>query len=124
LPIHHDETCDGKIATHLIGNWVIHESAEPFKRDQFKRTLLKEEKSKHNINTKVTTSSDVSQYTSVDVNRWTVSDLFSFIVSILFARRRLRTVHYLLQTDVKTDFLSRSLLDRIEDMKSLAYLLP
>jgi len=73
----------GIITTHLIGDWIIRESSEPFQRKENQRStpieqLVNEEK-------KVISNESIisPQYSSPNVNRWSTDDVCSFFERVL-----------------------------------------
>lgn len=62
------------VTTHLIGDWIIRESSEPFQRQENERRTPMERVVQQEKN--VTANTESSSTRSFNVNQWTVSDSF------------------------------------------------
>jgi hypothetical protein len=93
----------GIITTHLIGDWIIRESSEPFQRKENQQStpieqLVNEEK-KVNSNESIISS----RYSSPNVSKWTVSYCLIRLFFDLVTKSRLFYMQHI-------DFFSSSLL--------------
>jgi hypothetical protein len=85
----------GIITTHLIGDWIIRESSEPFQRKGKERStpieqVVQEEK-------KVIANESITpcQSSASNINQWTVSNCFIRLFINLVTKSRLVDVQYI-----------------------------
>ncbi|CAF2391497.1 unnamed protein product [Rotaria sp. Silwood2] len=73
----------GSITTHLIGDWIIRESSEPFQRKENERSTPIEQID--NQEKKLISNESVTSHSSSsgNVNQWTIDDVCSFFENVL-----------------------------------------